>query len=154
MNSIATLIFLVYMLMPKGDQSNQTETKMVVRWFLHIIAFIFVLIIWIVAVSQLWIYKLCLYSSQANARIASNDKWDDPLYTIMYSLLIGYGLLVAIPCIVYQLWLYFVKAEANYRDNPQPVHVHKVFNKICYLATYVSIITVMGLNLSCNSNIT
>lgn len=142
------------MLMPKGERSNQTETKMVVRWFLHIVAFIFVLIMWILALSQLWIYKICLYSSQADLRITSNSEWNDPIYTIMYCILIAYGLLVAVPCIVYLLWLYFVKAESNYRDNPQTVYVHKVFNKICYFATYISIITVMGLNLSCKYRLT
>lgn len=104
---------------------------------------------WILALSQIWIYRICLYSSQADIRITSNTKWDDPLYTIAYCILLAYGLLVAVPSIIYLLYLYFVKAESNYRENPQAVYVHKVFNKICYFATYISIITVMGLNLSC-----
>ena len=88
---------------------------MVIRWFLHVIAFSFILIVWMLDIGQLWIYKICLYDSYADERICTNDNWDDPFYTIMYSVTIGYGLLVAFPCIAYLMWLYFVKAEKNYR---------------------------------------
>ena len=36
-----------------------------------------------------------------------------------------------------------------YKLNPQPVTFHKLFNKICYFATYISIMTIMSLNLTC-----
>jgi hypothetical protein len=151
-NSLATVIFLVYMTMPKHRRDNQTETQMVVRWFIHIIGFIFILLIWILTASQLWIYKICLYYSKLSARYATNDNWKDPIYTILYSVTIVYGLFVVFPCIIYLLWYYFVQAEKNYKANPQNVYFHKLFNKICYFATYISIITVMGLNLRCKKD--
>lgn len=119
-----------------------------IRWFSHVIAFSFVLVIWLFNVSQLWIYKYVLYDFVNDLRIASNDKWD-VFYTILYGVVIAYGLIVALPCVIYLLWFYFVKAEENYKENPTSVYFHKAFNKICFFATYISIIVVISLNLSC-----
>jgi len=68
----------------------------------------------------------------------------------MYVAVFVYGLFVAFPCLIYLMWMYFVKTEEMYKSNPQPARYHKIFNKVCYFATYISIMTVMSVNLTCN----
>lgn len=121
---------------------------MIARWFLHLIAISLIIVIWILDASQLWVYKISLKD------IAFNSNWVDPLYTILYSVTIAYGLLLAFPASVYLLYRYFIKAEDNYKINREGVVYHKQYNKVCYFATYISIIVVIGLNLRCNFLIT
>lgn len=117
-NSLAALIFLIYMLRPNPTALKNVEVKMITRWFFHIIGFAFVVIVWIFDCTQLWIYKICLYDGIIDARIMSNDNWNDPIYTIMYVVIILYGFFIAFPCLIYLMWMYFVKTEEMYKASP------------------------------------
>ena len=108
-NSLAAIIFIVYMLMPRQETSNTTEVKMVMRWFFHLFAFAIIVICWMFDAIQLWIYAINLKDSVNDVRIMINDNWDEPIYSIMYGVVILYGFFIAIPCLAYLLWLYFVK---------------------------------------------
>jgi len=74
-NSLATIIFLIYMFRPNPKITNNVEVKMIVRWFFHIIAFAFVVVVWIFHASQLWIYAICFNDSTRGSRIMNNDHW-------------------------------------------------------------------------------
>ena len=91
---------------------------MVMRWFFHLFAFAIIVIIWMFDAIQLWIYAINLNDSVNSRRIMINDNWDEPIYSIMYGVVLIYGLFVAFPCLSYLLWLYFVKTEENYKANP------------------------------------
>ena len=151
-NSLSAIIFIVYMLMPRQETSNATEIKMVMRWFFHLFAFAIIVICWMFDAIQLWIYAINLNDS-VRGRILINDNWDEPIYSIMYGVVIFYGFFVAMPCLAYLLWLYFVKTEENYKANPEKVKVHKIFNKVCYFATFISFMTVTSLNLTCRFSV-
>ena len=118
---------------------------MIARWFLHLIAISLIIIIWILDASHLWVYKISLND------IAFNSNWSEPLFTILYGVTVAYGLLLAFPTSVYLLYRYFIKAEDNYKSNPELVEYNKFYNKICYYATYISIIIVLSLNLACKN---
>lgn len=88
---------------------------MIARWFLHLLAFSFIFIIWMLDVGQIWIYKYTLKD------FGANSNWSDPFYTILYAAAIAYGVIIAFPSCIYLTYRYFIKAEDNYKMNPQPV---------------------------------
>ena len=71
----------------------------------------------------------------------------DPIYPVLYGLTIGLRILLEIPFGVYLLVYYMRLATEQYSESPKPAYTHKIFNKICYFATYIAFIVIMSLNL-------
>ena len=64
------------------------------------------------------ILNILLYMMDIYLDFATNSEWTEPLYSMMYGINVGLGILLAIPGCAYLLIVYFRFAEFSYKTSP------------------------------------
>lgn len=92
-------------------------------------------------------FQISLYRINLDTYV--NSEWNDTYY-VLYDALIGLGVVLWIPSQIYLLVYYFKTLQYRYSLAQEGKEVNKYFNKICFFATYISLIVVMSLNIDGN----